>query len=45
MRQLLGIGDDEAFDLGGLPGAVIGVLLLRAYRRFVEGREPPAARP
>jgi len=31
--KLLGVGDDKAFDLGGLPGAVIGVvLLLWAYR-------------
>ena len=26
--ELLGIGDDQAFDLGGLVGAVIGVMLL-----------------
>jgi uncharacterized membrane protein YeaQ/YmgE (transglycosylase-associated protein family) len=26
--ELLGIGDDKAFDLGGLVGAVIGVVLL-----------------
>ena len=26
--ELLGIGDTEAFDLGGLPGAVIGTLIL-----------------
>jgi len=31
--EVLGVGDDSAFDLGGLPGAVIGVvLLLWAYR-------------
>jgi uncharacterized membrane protein YeaQ/YmgE (transglycosylase-associated protein family) len=34
--ELLGIGDTEAFDLGGLPGAVIGVvLLLWLYERVV----------
>jgi uncharacterized membrane protein YeaQ/YmgE (transglycosylase-associated protein family) len=34
--ELLGIGDNDAFDLGGLPGAVIGTLiLLWLYRRFV----------
>jgi uncharacterized membrane protein YeaQ/YmgE (transglycosylase-associated protein family) len=34
--ELLGIGDNEAFDLGGLIGAVIGaMLLLLLYRRFV----------
>lgn len=26
--ELLGIGDSEAFDLGGLPGAVIGVIIV-----------------
>ena len=34
--ELLGIGDNQAFDLGGLIGAVIGaMLLLFLYRRFV----------
>jgi uncharacterized membrane protein YeaQ/YmgE (transglycosylase-associated protein family) len=33
--EILGIGDSKAFDLGGLPGAVIGVLVvLYAYDRF-----------
>lgn len=36
--EVLGIGDTEAFDLGGLPGAVIGVIVVlfvydRATRR------------
>jgi uncharacterized membrane protein YeaQ/YmgE (transglycosylase-associated protein family) len=26
--EVLGIGDSKAFDLGGLPGAVIGVILV-----------------
>ena len=40
--ELLGIGDSEAFDLGGLPGAVIGVmLLLFGYRKIAGGRETP----
>jgi uncharacterized membrane protein YeaQ/YmgE (transglycosylase-associated protein family) len=26
--ELLGIGDSKAFDLGGLPGAVIGVIIV-----------------
>ena len=31
--ELLNIGDDNAFDLGGLPGAVLGVIaLLWVYR-------------
>ena len=39
--ELLGIGDDEAFDLGGLIGAILGVmLLLFAYRMVMERREP-----
>lgn len=34
--EVLGIGDDRAFDLGGLLGAIIGtVLLLLAYRAVV----------
>lgn len=38
--ELLGIGDDEAFDLGGLIGAIIGVmLLLGLYRAVVNRRE------
>lgn len=37
--ELLGIGDNEAFDLGGLPGAVIGVIIvLFLYDRFAGGR-------
>ena len=37
--EVLGIGDSEAFDFGGLPGAVIGVIiLLWLYRRFVPER-------
>jgi uncharacterized membrane protein YeaQ/YmgE (transglycosylase-associated protein family) len=34
--ELLGIGDTEAFDLGGLPGAVIGtMILLYLHRRLI----------
>lgn len=41
--ELLGIGDNEAFDLGGLIGAIIGVMiLLFAYRKFAESRAKPA---
>jgi len=37
--ELLGIGDDKIFDLGGLIGAIIGVmLLLFLYRQFAGGR-------
>ena len=38
--SLLGIGDDDMFDLGGLLGAIVGVmLLLGLYRAFVGRRE------
>jgi len=37
--ELLGIGDDEAFDLGGLIGAIVGVMiLLGIYRAVVDRR-------
>jgi uncharacterized membrane protein YeaQ/YmgE (transglycosylase-associated protein family) len=36
--ELLGIGDDQAFDLGGLVGAVIGVLILLGLYRAFAGR-------
>jgi uncharacterized membrane protein YeaQ/YmgE (transglycosylase-associated protein family) len=40
--ELLGIGDTEMFDLGGLIGAIIGtMLLLIAYRQIVARREGP----
>jgi len=43
--QLLGIGDNQIFDLGGLIGAVIGVVLLLAlYRVALKDKEHPLAR-
>jgi uncharacterized membrane protein YeaQ/YmgE (transglycosylase-associated protein family) len=44
--ELLGIGDNDVFDLGGLIGAVIGVLiLLGIYRAVISRNEaPPTAR-
>jgi uncharacterized membrane protein YeaQ/YmgE (transglycosylase-associated protein family) len=33
--EVLGIGDNKAFDLGGLIGAVIGVMLLLGVYRLV----------
>ncbi len=37
--ELLDIGDEDAFDLGGLMGAIIGaMLLLFLYERFAGGR-------
>ena len=35
--KLLGIGDDDAFDLGGLLGAIVGtMILLFGYRQIAE---------
>jgi uncharacterized membrane protein YeaQ/YmgE (transglycosylase-associated protein family) len=43
--ELLGIGDNEMFDLGGLIGAVIGVmLLLMLYRMLLKNKEHPLVR-
>ena len=37
--EVLGIGDDQIFDLGGLIGAIIGtVIVLLVYRKVVDGR-------
>ena len=42
--EVLGIGDSDAFDLGGLPGAVIGAMLvLFLYERFAGGSRRTAA--
>jgi hypothetical protein len=42
----LGIGDDDMFDLGGLIGAIIGVLvLLGVYRWWAARRGAPRSRP
>ena len=43
--ELLGIGDNEAFDLGGLIGAVIGVMILLFIWRKVEERRQPGEAP
>jgi len=43
--ELLGIGDNEMFDLGGLIGAIIGVMVLLAlYRVALKNKEHPLAR-
>ena len=43
--ELFGIGDNEMFDLGGLIGAVIGVMvLLLLYRLVLKDKEHPLAR-
>jgi uncharacterized membrane protein YeaQ/YmgE (transglycosylase-associated protein family) len=43
--ELLGIGDTQAFDLGGLIGAVIGVMILLGIYRAVAGRDEGPRRP
>ena len=43
--ELLGIGDNKMFDLGGLIGAIIGVMvLLLLYRLALKDKEHPLAR-
>ena len=43
--ELLGIGDNEMFDLGGLVGAILGVMvLLGLYRLALNNKEHPLAR-
>ena len=42
--ELLGIGDDDKFDLGGLLGAVIGaIILLLIYVKLIDRPGTPAA--
>ena len=36
--ELLGIGDSDMFDLGGLIGAIIGTMILLGIYRAVVGR-------
>ena len=43
--ELFGIGDDKAFDLGGLLGAIVGVMiLLGLYRMVLKDKDHPLAR-
>ncbi len=43
--ELLSIGDNEMFDLGGLIGAIIGVMvLLGLYRVLLKDKEHPLVR-
>ena len=43
--ELLGIGDNQMFDLGGLLGAIIGVMVLLGLDRLVlKDKEHPLAR-
>ena len=41
--RAIGIGDDDKFDLGGLLGAVIGVMILLGIYRAVVGRRSSSA--
>jgi uncharacterized membrane protein YeaQ/YmgE (transglycosylase-associated protein family) len=48
--ELLGIGDDDKFDFGGIIGAIIGVMILLGIYRMIAGgrgeeREAAATRP
>ena len=44
--ELLGIGDNDVFDLGGLIGAIIGVMiLLGLYRVFVDRGDKTSGTP
>ncbi len=43
--ELLGIGDSDMFDLGGLVGAIIGTMILLGIYRLVAGRGEPPRRP
>jgi uncharacterized membrane protein YeaQ/YmgE (transglycosylase-associated protein family) len=36
--KVLGIGDSDAFDWGGVIGAIIGVMILLALYRWIAGR-------
>lgn len=43
---LLGIGDDDKFDFGGIIGAIIGVMILLGIYRMIAPKErPPAPTP
>ena len=37
--RAVGIGDDDMFDLGGLVGAIVGVMILLGIYRIFLGRE------
>lgn len=42
--ELLGIGDNEMFDLGGLLGAIVGTMILLGIWRAVAGRDDRSGR-
>jgi len=39
---VLGIGDDDKFDLGGIIGAILGTMLVLLVLRAVRGRQATA---
>jgi uncharacterized membrane protein YeaQ/YmgE (transglycosylase-associated protein family) len=43
--ELLGIGDSDMFDLGGLIGAIIGTMILLGIYRVVANRREGPRRP
>jgi uncharacterized membrane protein YeaQ/YmgE (transglycosylase-associated protein family) len=43
--ELLGIGDTDIFDLGGLIGAIIGTMILLGVYRVVANRSEGPERP
>jgi uncharacterized membrane protein YeaQ/YmgE (transglycosylase-associated protein family) len=45
--ELLGIGDDDKFDFGGIIGAIIGTMIVLLIWRAIAGRRggTPANRP
>jgi uncharacterized membrane protein YeaQ/YmgE (transglycosylase-associated protein family) len=43
--KVLGIGDTDAFDWGGVIGAIIGVMILLAIYRWIAGRGARSAGP
>jgi len=42
---VLGIGDDDKFDLGGIIGAIIGTMIVLLIVRFARGRSGAHAHP
>ena len=44
LTYLLGIGDEDKFDLGGIIGAIVGTMLVLIVLRAVRGRSAGPAR-
>lgn len=42
---VLGIGDSDKFDLGGIIGAIVGTMLVLLVLRAVRGKSGDSARP